>query len=98
MSNPNRVPDDSMPVRTPGLADALRRLADMPGPAGPSLHRRRRGSRTVDEFEFRAREIYAIFVRQKRLFAAVFLATAVLLGAAVVLQTPQFESTALLLV
>jgi len=98
MSNPNRVPDDSMPVRTPGLADALRRLADTPGPAGLPLYRRRRGSRTVDEFEFRVREIYASFVRQKRLFAAVFLATAVLLGAAVVLQTPQFESTALLLV
>jgi uncharacterized protein involved in exopolysaccharide biosynthesis len=44
------------------------------------------------------RELYAIFLRQKRVFAAVFLGTVVLLGLVLVLQTPQFESTALLLV
>jgi uncharacterized protein involved in exopolysaccharide biosynthesis len=100
MSNPNRVPDESMPVRTPGLADALRRLANSPGSASPLPPPRRRstGSRTVEEFEFRAREIFAIFRRQKRLFAAVFLSVALVLGLAIALQTPQFESTALLLV
>jgi uncharacterized protein involved in exopolysaccharide biosynthesis len=99
MSNPNRVPENSMPVRTPGLVDALRRLADSPpGPSAPRAPRRRAGWRTVEEFEFRTREIYAIVQRQKRLFSAVFLGTLTLLGLLVVLQTPQFESTALLLV
>jgi len=97
MSNPNRVPDDSMPVRTPGLAEALRRLADMPAPSAPPP-RRRPTSRAVEAFEFRARELSAIAKRQSRVFAAVFLATTLLLGGVVLLQTPQFESTALLLV
>src|SRR5688572_10530449 len=98
MSKSYRVPEDSMPVRTPGLADALRRLADTPGALPPQPPRRRTTSRAVEEFDFRAREITAVIRRQSRLFAAVFIATSVLLGLAIVLQTPQFESTALLLV
>src|SRR5687767_9289582 len=98
MSNPNRVPDESMPVRTPGLADALRRLADMPGALPPQPPRRRPTSRAVEAFEFRARELSAIARRQSRVFAAVFIATTLLLGGVILLQTPQFESTALLLV
>lgn len=101
MSEPDRVPEDSsMPVRTPGLADALRRLAATPGsplPPPPGW-RRRRTSRTIEEFEFRVREIFAVIRRQARLFTAVFIGAAVLLGLVIVLQTPQFESTALLLV
>jgi uncharacterized protein involved in exopolysaccharide biosynthesis len=99
MSNPNRAPEE-MPVRTPGLADALRRLAaspDSPLPP-PSVSRRRGGSRTVEEFEFRAREIFSVIRRQSRLFTAVFLGATLLLGFLIVMQTPQFESTALLLV
>ena len=98
MSKPYRVPDDSMPVRTPGLADALRRLADSAEIAGPVPYRRRGSSRSIDEFDFRIREILAVIRRQSRLFTAVFIGAAVLLGLVIVLQTPQFESTALLLV
>ena len=97
MSKPDRVPQESMPVRTPGLADALRRLANTPGPAGPPP-RRRPPSRTVEELEARARDIYTVVRRQSRVFTAIFLATTVLLGGVILLQTPQFESTALLLV
>jgi uncharacterized protein involved in exopolysaccharide biosynthesis len=97
MSNPDPLPEDRMPVRTPGLADALRRLA-----ANPSLaHSSRRpfsSFRSVEMVEARARDVFSVIRRQSRLFAAVFAALAVVLGLMVLIQTPQFESTALLLV
>ncbi len=94
--NPNQRPEqERMPVRTPGLADALRRLAEAPQ---PTYMPRRSNLRSIDRFEAQLREIYALIQRQFRLFAAVFAGTAVVLGLMVVLQTPQFESTALLLV
>jgi uncharacterized protein involved in exopolysaccharide biosynthesis len=99
MSTPNPNPEDRMPVRTPGLADALRRLAGsapVPDPTG------RRGrpvaSASLGRIEARAKDIYSLVQRQARLFTVVFVGTALLLGALVALQTPVFESTALLLV
>src|SRR5262249_46832083 len=84
-----------MPVRTPGLAEALRRLADTPA---PTYTPRRSHLRSIDRFETRVREVYALVRRQFRLFVSVFVGVALVLGLLVVLQTPQFESTALLLV
>ena len=98
MSTPNPLPEDRMPVRTPGLADALRRLAgNLPT---PDTGRRRRpvASASLGRIEARAKDIYSLIQRQSRLFTAVFAATAVVLGLFVALQTPVFESTALLLV
>ena len=96
MSNQSPLPKDPMPVRTPGLADALRRLAGNPSVTG--VPRRTTSTyRSVERIDARARDLYALVRRQSQLFAAVFAGTALALGALVALQTPVFEATALLL-
>jgi uncharacterized protein involved in exopolysaccharide biosynthesis len=99
MTRPNSAPENPMPVRTPGLADALRRLAGNPQAGGPAPRSRMRRptSRSIEDLEARARELLAVVRRQSRPFAAVFFATLFVLGAVIALQTPQFESTALLM-
>src|SRR5262245_47183151 len=102
MSNPNPLPKDPvpsnpMPVRTPGLADALRRLAGSP-PSGRSARRPGPGSSSVERIEIHLREFRGLVRRQARPFAAVFAGVAAVLALLLFLQTPQFESTALLLV
>src|SRR5262245_51428615 len=100
MPNPNPLPEDPvdpMPVRTPGLADALRRLAGSP-PSGRAAWRPGPGSSSLQRVEIHLREFRGLVQRQARPFAAVFAAVAVVLALFVFLQTPLFESTALLLV
>src|SRR5262245_4904084 len=104
MSNPDPLPKDPnpMPVRTPGLADALRRLAGDSRPGGGLVPTPRRGApsrfRSVDRVENHVREFYGVVRRQTRVFTAVFVAVASVLALLVALQTPTFESSALLLV
>jgi len=96
MSKAERVPKNPMPVRTPGLAEALRKLAD--DPSDYSRRRTRFTYSAIERLEARGREAYSVVRRQSRLFAAVFAGMALVLGLFVVLQTPVFESTAFLLV
>jgi uncharacterized protein involved in exopolysaccharide biosynthesis len=100
MSSPDHLPEDPnpMPVRTPGLADALRRLAGNPLPNAWSVRSVRPTYASFVGIEARARAFYAVVKRQTQLFAAVFIGVAVVLGFLLAIQTPQFESIALLLV
>ena len=98
MSTPNPGPEDRMPVRTPGLADALRRLAGTEPMLDTSRRRRPVAGNSLGRIEARAKDIYSLVQRQSRLFTVVFAGTAILMGALVAMQTPVFESTALLLV
>ncbi len=54
--------------------------------------------RPIDTIRTIARDAFALIRRQARLFGLVFGATALVLGLAIFLQTPKFESTALMLV
>jgi uncharacterized protein involved in exopolysaccharide biosynthesis len=107
MSNPNPLPEDPpsrnpMPVRTPGLADALRRLAGNPlsgsPPSGRFARRLGPGYSSLERVEMHLREFRGLVQRQARPFAALFAGSAAALALLLFLQTPQFESTALLLV
>jgi uncharacterized protein involved in exopolysaccharide biosynthesis len=62
-------------------------------PMGDNLH-----VRPIDTIRAIARDAFALIRRQARLFGMVFVGTALVLGLAIALQTPKFESTALLLV
>jgi len=77
---------DRNPIRPPG---AERRAAADAAAATP---------RPLDAIQTLVRDGYGLIRRQSRLFSAVFGGVALLLGLTVALQTPQFESTALVLV
>jgi len=62
-------------------------------PMDASLH-----VRPIDTIRAIARDAFALIRRQARLFGIVFASTALVLGLAIAMQTPKFESTALLLV